>query len=175
VEEHSLDLAVRDGKQERRERLLPPEEHGRRPTVERSLLGAKATPVATRCTRHEGSDTGCAAQRARKIAKPADSHPVASTIADHDGVFGQKLDERARVAGAGGRQERAQEALVLLLRGHDRSALLSDTSPGALEKLATGGRALADKAADDGVIEVENVVKQEHGALGRREALQDYE
>ena len=64
---------------------------------------------------------------------------------------------------------------MLVGRRRHQATPLGDASSRALEDLPARRRAGADEAGDLAVREVEDVMKEEDGALGRRQALEDHE
>jgi hypothetical protein len=68
--------------------------------------------------------------------------------------------------------ERTEQAAVCLLRRGEKAFLGRHVLARALQELAAGGFAFADERRDLVVGEIEDVVQQQHRALGGRETLQ---
>src|SRR4029077_11380607 len=118
---------------------------------------------------------GCAMERQFEIAETSGASAFGTAVGDEDGVFCQQLDERVRVPHRRGLHEEAEQALVHFARRHEESLLGSDMLARPFEELSTRRLVPVDQRPYLGVIEVEDIVKQEHRALGRTKALQQDE
>ena len=89
-------------------------------------------------------------------------------------VSKQRL-EPGEIAVLGGRQEPSRQFVVVLLRRLEPRPALLDVASGPGGELADVVLALADDRRDLRIPVVEHVVKQQHGSLLRREALQQHQ
>src|SRR4051812_18758495 len=104
-------------------------------------------------------------ERLLQIPEPFDRASVRSTIADHDGVVGQQLDELRHVSSGGRANERLQQAAMLRWRSDEHAACIAHVMARALEQLSTSRLALVEQPRNLRMVELEDIVQQQHRAF----------
>ena len=99
-------------------------------------------------------------------------HALAAAVADHGHVGSQEVQQAAEITAADRIEEAAGHLVTLLAGGLEPRLALVDVMPGAGEDLPAVRLGLAGDLGDLGVVVAEDLVEQEHGAFGRRQALQ---
>ena len=100
---------------------------------------------------------------------------LAAAVPVEQHVRGQPLEQAAHVAAARHGQEQGGELLALGPGRLEPRPSLVDAAAGPGEHLPAGGLGLAGDAGDLAVAVAEYLAEQEHGALGRRQALQQHQ
>jgi hypothetical protein len=100
---------------------------------------------------------------------------LAAAVSDRDDVGGEEFEQRVEVAAAHGVKEAAGHLVALLARGVEPGLALVDVVPGAGEDLAAVRLRLAGDLGDLVIVVAEDLVQQEHGAFGGRQALEQDE
>ena len=96
----------------------------------------------------------------------------AAAVADHDDVGRQEVQQATQVAALDRVEEPAGHLVALLARGLEPGLALVDVVPGAGEDLPAVRLGLPGDLGDLGVVVAEDLVEQEHGSFGRRQAFQ---
>src|SRR5215207_10368851 len=125
---------------------------------------AEADPADERA-----GDTGAAAQRVRQ------GGDLAAAVAGRLNIVGEQRLEPSEIAFLGGLKEPSCQPVALLARRLEAGPALLDVASGAGGELAHVIVTLADDRRDLRIPIVEHVVKQQHGSLLRRDALQQHQ
>ena len=108
----------------------------------------------------------------RPVQRFAQGLALAAAVADRDHVRREEFEQAVQVTAADGVEEAAGHLVALLAGGLEPGLALVDVVPGAGEDLAAVRLGLAGDLGDLLVVVAEHLVQQEHGAFGRRQALQ---
>jgi hypothetical protein len=108
----------------------------------------------------------------RPVQRLAPGGALAAAVTDHDHVRGEEFEQAVEVTAAGGVEEPAGHLVALLAGGLEPWLALVDVVPGAGEDLTAVRLGLAGDLGDLGVVVAEDLVEQEHGTFGRRQAFQ---
>jgi hypothetical protein len=111
----------------------------------------------------------------RPVQRLAQGLALTAAVADRDHVGGQEFEQGVEVAAARGLEEAAGHLVALLARTVEPGLALVDVVPGAGEDLTAVRLGLAGDLGDLVVVVAEDLVEQEHGAFGRRQALEQDE
>ena len=111
----------------------------------------------------------------RPVHRLAYGRALAAAVADHDHVGGEQVQQAAQVTAADRVEEPAGHLVALLAGGLEPGLALLDVVAGAGEDLTAVRFGLAGDLGDLGVVVAEDLVEQEHGAFGGRQALQQDE
>src|SRR5579872_1003603 len=120
----------------------------------------------------ERSDPRDPQERTGEVPDLTESNPLGAAVGDDDRVVRQELRQRLRVSAAGGDQERAEQAAVLVVHRRQRAPLGRDVLPRAAHELPAGGLGLVEQRRDLGVVVLEDLPQEEHGALRRSQFLE---
>jgi hypothetical protein len=104
--------------------------------------------------------------------RPGRGPGLAAAVAHDDHVGRKHLEQRIHVATLGGGEEAPGHLVTLGAGGVEARLALVHVMPGAGEDLAAVRFGLAGDLGDLPVVVGEDLVQQEHGPLGRRQALQ---
>src|SRR5229473_6733016 len=171
LDEHMLDLAVRYREKQGRNHASLAEGDDCRLTVQVAFVPLQACFSLARNRGKEDGDLLRAVEWFGKVANAREADTCGTAIGDHHCVIRQQLDQLVHLAGAHGLQESAQEASMLFGRRSEDSPCRRHVPPGAPQKLSAGGLTLPEQRRDLPVIEIENVVEEEGGALRMRQPL----
>jgi hypothetical protein len=111
----------------------------------------------------------------RPVHRLEQGRALAAAVADQGHVGSQEIQQAAEVTAADRVEEAAGYLLTLLAGGLEPGLALVDVVPGAGEDLTAVRLRLAGDLGDLAVVVAEDLVQQEHGAFGRRQALQQDE
>jgi hypothetical protein len=111
----------------------------------------------------------------RPVGRLAPGQALAAAVADHDHVGGEELQQAVEITATGRVEEPARDLVALLARGLEPWLALVDVVPGAGEDLTAVRLGLSGDLGDLAVVITEDLVEQEHGAFGGRQALQQDE
>ena len=111
----------------------------------------------------------------RAVQRLAQGLTLAAAVADRDRVGGEQVQQRVEVAAACGLEEAAGHLVALLAGGVEPGLACVYVMPGPGEDLTAVRLGLAGDLGDLGVVIAEDLVEQEHGAFGRRQAFQQDE
>jgi len=100
---------------------------------------------------------------------------LAAAVADHDHVGREDFHQAAQVAAGGRLEEPAGHLVALLAGGVEARLAVVDVVAGPGEDLTAVRLGLAGDARDFLVVVAEHLVQQEHGPLGRRQALKQHQ
>ncbi len=100
---------------------------------------------------------------------------LATTVADHDHVWRQHLEQGVHVTAGSGGKEAAGHLLALRAGGIEAWLAIVDMAPGPGKDLAAVRLGLSGDLGDLPVVVAEHLMQQEHGALGRRQAFEQDE
>jgi hypothetical protein len=104
--------------------------------------------------------------------RPGGGQGFAATVAHHDHVGREHLEQRVHIAALGRGEEPPGHLLALGAGGVEARLTLVHVVTGAGEDLAAVRLRLAGDLGDLPVVVGEDLVQQEHGSLGRRQALE---
>ena len=145
-------------------------DHRARLAVDQSRLGVRALLV--RPAEQPEQEPGDPFRPVRGLAR---GQALAAAVADHDDVGRQEVQQAIEVAALDRVEEPPGHLVALLARGLEPGLALVDMVPGAGEDLTAVRLGLAGDLGDLGVVVAEDLVEQEHGAFGRRQAFQQDE
>jgi hypothetical protein len=111
----------------------------------------------------------------RSVQRLAQRLALAAAVSDRDHVGGEEFEERVEVAATHGVEEAAGHLVALLARGVEPGLAFVDVVAGAGEDLAAVRLGLAGDLGDLAVVVAEDLVQQEHGAFGGRQAFEQDE
>jgi hypothetical protein len=111
----------------------------------------------------------------RPVQRLTQDLALAAAVADRDHVRGEQAQQRAQVPAARRLEETAGYLVTLLAGGVEPGLALVNMAPGADEDLPAVRLGLACDLGDLGIRVAEDLVQEEHGTLGRRQAFEQDE